>query len=145
MSSPELENLVRAGSLNKQPANQEEFDGLMDSGRKRLADATHSGLSAESRFDLAYGAAHAFARAALRWHGYRTEKRYLVFQALPHTLGLKPEIWRVLDKAHHVRNQAEYQGYFEVDEKLLGGLLKAADRVCKAAEKLGPVRAANKK
>ena len=41
----------------------------------------------ESRFDLAYNAAHARCLAALRWHGYRPADRYIVFHALPHALG----------------------------------------------------------
>jgi hypothetical protein len=46
-------------------------------------------LSPEIRFDLAYNAAHALALAALRWNGYRlNNSRYIVFQALPHTLEL---------------------------------------------------------
>lgn len=45
-------------------------------------------LAIESRFDLAYNAAHALALAALRARGYRSDNRYVVFQALPHTLGL---------------------------------------------------------
>ena len=55
-------------------------------------------------FYLAYNAAHAFSLAALRWHGYRSDSRYLVFQALPHTLELLAATWRVLAKAHEVRN-----------------------------------------
>jgi hypothetical protein len=93
----------------------------------------------ESRFSLAYEAAHAFARAALGWHGYRTDKRYLVFQALAHTAGIKPETWRVLAKGHELRNLAEYQGSFEVDEALISELLRAATVVGAAVEKLGPV------
>jgi hypothetical protein len=37
---------------------------------------------------------------------------------LPHTLGLGPEIWRVLDKCHNQRNLAEYEGMLDVDEAL---------------------------
>lgn len=55
----------------------------------------------ESAFDLAYNAAHALALAALRWHGYRSENRYLVFQALAHTVGFPPAKWRVLDLCHN--------------------------------------------
>ena len=58
------------------------------------------GLALSSRFDLAYNAAHSFSLAALRWHGFRSESRYLVFQAIPHTLGLPATTWRVLAKAH---------------------------------------------
>lgn len=45
-------------------------------------------LAFESRFDLAYNAAHSFALAALRYHGYRTDKRFVVFQVLPCTLNI---------------------------------------------------------
>jgi hypothetical protein len=45
-----------------------------------LKDAHHQGLSLESRFDLAYNAAHALCLAALRWHGYRSGNRFIVFQ-----------------------------------------------------------------
>jgi hypothetical protein len=45
----------------------------------RLQDARQPILSLESRFDLAYNAAHASALSALRAHGYRSENRFLVF------------------------------------------------------------------
>jgi hypothetical protein len=103
-----------------------------------VADAKVGLLSAESRFTLAYDAAHAFSLAAMRWHGYRPDKkRFVVFQALQHTLGLKPEVWRVLDKAHQIRNLAEYEGYFEVDGQLLADLIATAQLVRKAVENLG--------
>ena len=107
---PELDNLVRVGVLKIEPGTQSEFDGLVRSGRTRLNDARNPTLSIESRFDLAYNAAHVLSLAALRWHGYRSDKRYAVFQALPHTLGLEPNDWRVLDKGHQRRNLAEYEG-----------------------------------
>jgi DNA-binding MarR family transcriptional regulator len=140
MNSKELDNLVQAGLLKSEPGEQTEFDRLLDSGRKRLADAKVGNLSSESRFTLAYDAAHAFSLAALRWHGYRPDKkRFVVFQALQHTLGLKPEIWRVLDKCHQHRNLAEYEGYFEVDKQLLADLLATSDLIRKAVERLGSI------
>lgn len=66
MTSKELENLVKAGLLKSESGDQREFDGLLDSGRKRLADARNKDLSPESQFDLAYSAAHAFSLAAMR-------------------------------------------------------------------------------
>ena len=137
MRSPELENLVRVGSLKAEPGTQTEFDGLLRSGRIRLVDAKRSGLAIESRFDLAYNAAHALALAALRWHGYRSESRFIVFQVLPHTLRLSASIWRVLAKCHERRNLAEYEGHLEIDEQLMTDLLDAADAVLKAVSKLG--------
>lgn len=96
-----LERLATAGgALAAEAADASEIDGLLRSGRARLADARNAGLSLESRFDLAYNAAHALCLAALRRQGYRPKHRYIVFQVLPHTLGLGPAVWRVLDKAH---------------------------------------------
>jgi len=90
-----------------------------------MTDAQTASLSLESRFDLAYNAAHALALAALRWNGYRSESRYLVFQCIPHTLGLGPEVWRVLAICHDRRNRAEYEGDLDIDEQLVKGLLQA--------------------
>jgi hypothetical protein len=126
MSKEELANLARTGQLKAEPGRRAEFDGMVNSARKRLGDARKTSLSLESRFDLAYNAAHAFALAALRWHGYRSEKRYVVFQVLPHTLGLESATWRILAKCHERRNRAEYDGHFQVDQQLLADLLDCA-------------------
>ena len=66
MTFSNLERLAQSGSLKREPGDQQEFDGLVRSGKVRLADAQLAALSTESRFDLAYNAAHAFALAALR-------------------------------------------------------------------------------
>jgi hypothetical protein len=107
MSLENLARLEKAGQLKAEPPARKEFDGLVRRGRRQLADSRTPELSLESRFDLAYGAAHALALAALRWHGYRSENRYLVFQCLQHTLGLGAEHWRVLALCHERRNSAE--------------------------------------
>lgn len=129
MNLSALDNLVKTGQLKKESFNDEEFKGLVYSGQKRLQDAVNPMLSHESRFDLAYNAAHSLALAALRWHGYRSTNRYLVFQALPHTTGAGPELWRVLAKCHDARNLAEYEGYMEVDENLLKDLISATQEL----------------
>lgn len=112
-----------------EPADAAEFAGLLQSGQKRLADARIATLSPESRFDLAYNAAHALCLAALRRLGYRPRHRYIVFQSLPHTLGLGPEVWRVLAKAHDLRNLSEYEGHVDVDARLLLDVLAACEAV----------------
>ena len=141
MSRPELDNLVRVRQLKAEPGTQAEFDGLLHSGAARLKDACNRTLSPESRFDLAYNAAHALSLAALRWHGYRSENRYVVFQCLPHTLALPATQWRVLDQAHRKRNLAEYEGDVEIDDALLGALIRVATDVETAVRRLGPVEA----
>lgn len=100
-----LDNLCGATKpLASEPPDAQECAGLKRSGLARLRDAAHPELSLQSRFDLAYNAAHALCLAALRRLGYRPRHRYIVFQVLPHTLNLGPEVWRVLDKCHNVRN-----------------------------------------
>src|SRR6185503_20213258 len=95
MSSENLARLAQAGELKAEPPARKELERLIKSGRTYLADSRKV-LALESRFTLAYEAAHAFALAALRRSGYRSENRYLVFQCLPHTLGLGAEHWRLL-------------------------------------------------
>jgi len=137
--SQELAILARIGKLAVESGTRGEIKGLLISGTERLADARKKDLALSSRFDLAYNAAHAFSLAALRWHGYRSDSRYLVFQALPHTLGLPVATWRVLAKAHEVRNIAEYEGYFDADMTLLGNLIEAAEAVRKSVVALPPL------
>ena len=75
MNSNNLDNLVQSEVLKSEAPDQKEFNGLLESGRKRLADARKKDLAPESRFDLAYNSAHAFSLAALRWHGYRPDQK----------------------------------------------------------------------
>lgn len=132
---PALENLANIGKLKREPPAASEITGLIASGSNRLRDATNEALSFESRFDLAYNAAHALALAALRRAGFRSENRYIVFQALPHTAGLPTAHWRVLAKAHELRNLAEYEGTFDEDEALLSGMIEAAGMIQQSLSK----------
>lgn len=119
-----LENLCGANRpLKAERPDAREFAGLVRAAKSRLNDARNSTLALESRFDLAYNAAHGLCLAALRWHGYRANHRYIVFQVLPHTLGLGPSVWRVLAQCHDVRNLGEYEGDLNVDDRLVDDLI----------------------
>ena len=61
-----------------------------------------------------------------------------MFQLLPHTLNLGPEVWRVLSKCHDVRNLGEYEGDLNVDARLVTDLISACETV---AAKLGTLPA----
>ena len=125
-----LENLAGPNKpLVAEPPDAKEIEGLLRSGRVRLQDARNTGVSLEGRFDLAYNAAHALCLAALRRQGFRARHRYIVFQVLPHTLGLGPEVWRVLAKCHDVRNLGEYEGDLDVDERIVADLIVACEAV----------------
>lgn len=137
MSSRNLENLARIGSLKREPPEAIEIAALLHSGRARLRDARRSELSFESRFDLGYNAAHAVALAALRAQGFRPESRYIVFQCLEDTLAMKPKQWALLSLCHRRRNVAEYEGHFEVDEKLLSEMLDVVESMLDRARLVG--------
>jgi hypothetical protein len=134
-----FENLCGPGKpLRPEPPDAAEFAGLLRSGLTRLKDAESNALSLESRFDLAYNAAHALCLAGLRWHGYRSANRYIVFQLLPQTLGLGPDVWRVLAKCHDLRNLGEYEGDLNLDERIVTDLLSACREVAAKAGVLPP-------
>ena len=134
-SKDNLENLVRSGGLKSEPPDRKECEGLLHSAIDRLKDAHNVALSFASRFDLAYNAAHALALTALRLQGYRSEKRYLVFQCLVHTLDLSQLQVRIFVLCHERRNVAEYEGYMSVDETLLTDLVAATDSLLTRVQK----------
>jgi hypothetical protein len=71
-------------------------------------------------------------------HGYRSSNRYIVFQLLPHTLQLGPEIWRIGSKWHDVRNHGEYEGMLEVTGRLVIDLIGACGKVAEKVIALPP-------
>ena len=136
MNLPALDNLVRIGQLKVEPPNAQEVARMLAMARTRLADARLPALSLEGRFTSAYNAAHAAALAALRWHGYRSENRYTVFQCLAHTVNWPPARWRVLDTAHQRRNLNEYEGYLEIDASFVGEVCTLVDQLIQDVQKI---------
>lgn len=135
-----LDNLVKVNQLKVEPAEKKEFLGMLRAGDAKLQDSLIQGLSEDSQFSLAYAAAHAFSLAALRWHGYRSESRYLVFQCLQHTLNMEKSKWRVLDKCHQARNLAEYEGHLDVNPQLLKELISITQEIQTSVKALLPIK-----
>jgi hypothetical protein len=138
MSKQELDNLVRINKLKLEPGRRTEFEGMLRSARARLTDAQNESIDTDSQFDLACGAAHRLASAALRQHGYRSEDRITVFQALVHTVGTDRADVQIFLKAHNERNLAEYEGRMEIDERLLADLIRCTKKLAAAVAKLEP-------
>ena len=136
MALEALVNLHRIGQLKSEPRDVQEFDRLLKMATSRLSDSKLQNLSNEGRFTSAYSAAHAAALAALRWHGYRSENRFTVFQCLAHTLGWPPHQWRVLDAAHQKRNLAEYEGYWDIEESTITEICNLLPELISATENL---------
>jgi hypothetical protein len=136
-----LQNLQKVGSLKAEPPDPREFAGLVRSATRMLEDAGKSANSADTRFSIAYDAAHSLALAALRWHGYRPEKRYLVFELLLDTASFPAAKCRVLSTCHGIRNAALYEGSYSADERLIGELIAVTNELKIAVEALGPIKA----
>jgi hypothetical protein len=137
MSKPELDNLVTIGRLHAEPPALEEFAGMIASAKTKLVDAQNEDLDPDSQFDLAYGAAHRLALAALRHAGYRSENRITVFQTLVHTMGTVPADIQIFLRAHNERNFMEYQGRMDIDEQLLADLIRCTKTLEAQVAKLG--------
>jgi hypothetical protein len=138
MSKVELDNLARIGRLKVEPPTRSEYFGMLAAARVRLTDAQNNQLDPDSRFDLAYGAAHRLALAALRREGYRSENRITVFQTLVHTLNSTAADVQVFLRAHNERNLAEYQGRMEIDATLLADLIRCTKMLEAAVSRLDP-------
>lgn len=136
MSLDALSNLAKIGKLKAEPMNRSEIERMVTMARKRLEDAECMQISQEGRFTSVYNAIHAAALAALRWHGYRSENRYVVFQSLGHTLDWPANKWRVLDAAHQKRNLAEYEGFLEIEESAITELQDLARELIGDVERL---------
>ena len=136
MATDALANLARIGQLKAEPRNEAEVARMLTLARTRLTDAQLAHVSVDGRFASSYGAAHAAALAALRWHGYRSENRFTVFQCLAHTLGWPAHRWRVLDAAHLKRNLAEYEGYLDIEESLVAELIVLVKELVADVEEL---------
>jgi hypothetical protein len=131
--------LVGIGQLKAEARNDAEVGRLLAMARTRLADSRLGGASPEGRFTSAYNAAHAASLAALRWHGYRSESRFMVFQCLSHTVSWPAARWRVLDAAHQKRNLAEYEGVLDVEESAIAELCAlAAELIADVAKLVKP-------
>ena len=55
MGKQELDNLVKIQRLKTEPPTRSEYNGMLESARKRLVDAQNEDLDPDSQFDLAYG------------------------------------------------------------------------------------------
>ena len=138
MGRQELDNLVKIGTLKAEAASRKEFDGMLASAHRGLVDAQNESIETDSQFDLAYGAAHRFALAALRQQGYRSENRITVFQTLVHTLGTDKADIQIFLGGHNERNLAEYEGRVDIDSKLLADLVRCTKKLEAAVGRLTP-------
>jgi len=99
---------------------------------RNLKDAHNTGISAESRFDIAYKAIMQCALAAMMANGYRPSTNEpghhaTVVQSLPTTIGLANERMIVLDQLRKKRNLSDYTGAGVTDEEMAACVRAAED------------------
>jgi hypothetical protein len=129
MTHPDLERLADRRLILRDVVSPSEIEHLVISGEQSLADAIRGKISVQSRFILAYDAAHSFALAALHREGYRSSSRYMVFQSLAHTMEVPQSAQRLLVTAHDRRNKGLYEGVFEISERFVEETIGAAREV----------------
>ena len=109
-----LQNLLGI-SLDAVAPERAQVARMLAAAERNMADARLAGLSAESRFDVAYKAIMQLAMLALYANGYRTltsrpGHHQTAIQSLTLTVALAPEQVRVLDALRKQRNLADYSG-----------------------------------
>ena len=127
-----LENLLRIGKLKSHKTTREEVSRLLTAMLRNLKDAHNTGISAESRFDIAYKAIMQCALAAMMANGYRPSTNEpghhaTVVQSLPTTIGLANERMIVLDQLREKRNLSDYTGAGVTDEEMVACVRAAED------------------
>ena len=93
---------LEKGTLHRHQPSKNELAGLLALADRNLADAGIAALSAEGRFNCAYGAALTAATIALHAAGYRTNSNLpghhtVTLHSLEYTLGADAALINTLD------------------------------------------------
>lgn len=110
-----LENLVKIGKLKPHSASAGDAAKLLMAARRNLKETGISGLSPETRFDLAYKAIMQCGLLALMANGCRPSTNEpghhaTIIQTLPLMIALDNDRMIVLDKLRRTRNVNDYSG-----------------------------------
>lgn len=127
-----LGNLLKTGQIKQHPPDRDQIQKLLASAQRNLADAGVKGISAETRFDVAYKAIMQTALAALMANGYRPDTNrpghhMTVIQSLPLIVGLENKRVLVLDTLRRKRNISDYTGADIEDVSALACVSEAKD------------------
>lgn len=136
-----LENLLRIGRRKAHEPTAVEIQRLLAAADRNLADAAVTGISDETRFDAAYKAVMQCALAAMMASGFRPSSsepghHQTVIQSLPHTLGVEPEVWIVLDALRRKRNANDYTGDVVTPDMVAECIGRARDLLQRATQHL---------
>jgi len=127
------------GALRAHKPSRKEIAGLLALADRSLADARVAAVSAEGRFQFAYGAALAMASAALHASGYRTNSNVPghhanTVQSLEHTIGAGAALLRRFDTFRRKRNQISYDAPLAVSRQEAADMLALAEQLRRDVE-----------
>jgi hypothetical protein len=110
-----LDNLLAIGRLQRIPPDREAILRLMTAAERNLAEISLDGMSAETRFDLAYKCILKVAMAGLAAKGFRTSQNQpghhaTAIQCLGWTLEVPSNRIIVFEKLRKQRNIIDYSG-----------------------------------
>lgn len=128
-----LDNLLQIGKVKAHKPTREEIQRLLAAVRRNLKDAHLTGISHETRFDVAYKAVMQCAMIALLANGFRPSTsepghHATVIQSLPKTIGLPGERMILLDQLRKKRNLSDYNGD-EVSQEQANACVRAAEEL----------------
>jgi hypothetical protein len=147
-----LENLLRIGSLKRHQPSDADLLRLLGAAHQGLKDTEIPGLSAGSRFDMAYKAIMQCALLAMMANGFRPSSNApghhaTIIQSLPKSIGIQKKQMALLDQLRHKRNLHDYTG-MDVSEKEADACMLAAAELFDTVEawlrEHRPVRGANR-
>lgn len=133
-----LENLARIGKLKPHSPTRQEIARLIASAQRNLRDACIAGLSAETRFDVAYKAVMQCSLVALMANGFRPSTsepghHATAIHSLSITIALSNERCIVLDKLRRLRNLSDYSGV-DVSEEEAASCIRSAESLLASLE-----------
>jgi hypothetical protein len=133
-----LENLARIGKLRRHSPTPAEITRLIAAVHRNLRDARVAGISAETRFDVAYKAVMQCSLAALMANGFRPSTsepghHATLIQSLAITIELPSERCVVLDKLRRLRNLSDYSGA-DISEEEAAACIRSAQFVVDTLE-----------
>lgn len=131
-----LQSLV-GDSLEQFSTSPARLNKLLEAAVRQLADARIAGLSAETRFSVAYTAIRTLADLGLQANGYRTLSSRVghhqtAIQSLALTFGVDSATVSRLDAMRKQRNRTEYSADAVSDAQVTAGL-KDAEALLQAA------------
>jgi len=142
-----LDKLEHSGEIERLKAARKEIANLLQSARRKMADAGNKGVSKETRLGLAYQCILSLGKAALRASGYRLKGRVdehvRTLNTMRGTLGIEDRRVRYFQTLRKKRHRDLYEGDLKVSATELAEALERAATLLAETEEWMKVRHPN--